>query len=188
MMTSNVKKLCLYSIDCIKSCSKSSLFNNLKSSKENKILITDVEKWQADNKIIVELMTKQALNKSTMTIYKGQLMAEGKNIYSPLLYTEAKLIRNGDIIELIYDDDNYNINFGLISSLLENDEDAIENIITQLLEIEHPEKIDFVNVLKGLIDIDNKLTIKKENAIILAKNQESIAGLLSELKQIASEY
>ena len=183
----NTKKMLLYSLDCIKSTAKNSVFNNLKGSKENKIIITNATEFEADNKGIIEIMTKWALNKSTMAIYYGSLMLEGSKVYSPLLYCEAELIREGDKIKLQYDDDSMGVNVGLISSLLDNDSDIIENTINQLLDIENPEKIDFKKVLGGLINMDG-LTIKEEKAIILSKVNESIAGLVNELKAISELY
>ena len=190
MCNSNVKKLVLYCLDCVKACGRSSGFNNLKSNKENKIIITNANEFESDDKGIIEMMTLQALNKSTMSIIKGSLFLEGSRgrdkFYSPLLYCEAELIREGDKIKLVADDD-MSINVGLISSLLENDADIVENTITQLLEIEQPEKIDFKKVLSGLINLEG-LTITNDNAVILAKMPENIAGMVTELKQIAELY
>lgn len=183
----NIKKLCLYCLDCIKSTSKNSDFVNLKKNKDNKIIITDKEEFDANNKEIVKIITKQALNKSTMGIYTGFLMLENKKYYSPLLYCEAELIRENDKIKLIYDTDAITINVSLIAALLDNDSDIIENAINQLLEIENPEQIDFKKILSGLINIDD-IEIKEEKSIILAKMPESIAGLVNELKQIAELY
>lgn len=186
----NIKKLLLYSLDCVKATGRASGFNNLKSKKENKIIITDANEFESDNKEIIEMMTLQALNKSTMSIIKGGLFLEGQRgkdkFYSPLLYSEAELKRNGDKIELLTDDE-MSVNVGLISSLLENDSEKVENIISQLLEIENPEKIDFKKVLSGLINLDG-FEIKEENAVILAKMPENIAGLINELKTIAELY
>lgn len=190
MCNSNVKKLVLYCMDCVKACGRASGFNNLKSNKENKIIITDSTEFEADNKGIIEMMTLQALNKSTMSIIKGSLFLEGvrgkDKFFSPLLYSEAELKRNGDKIELLTDDE-MSVNVGLISSLLENDSEKVENIISQLLEIEQPEKIDFKKVLSGLINLEG-FEIKEQNAVILARIPENLAGLISELKQISEMY
>lgn len=190
MCNSNVKKLVLYCMDCVKATGRASGFNNLKSNKENKIIITNANEFESDDKEIIEMMTLQALNKSTMSIINGGLFLEGSRgrdkFYSPLLYSEAELVREGDKIKLVADDD-MSINVGLISSLLENDSDIVENTITQLLEIEQPEKIDFKKVLSGLINLEG-LTITNNNAVILAKMPENIAGMISELKQIAELY
>jgi hypothetical protein len=186
----NIKKLVLYSLDCAKATGRTSGFNNLKSNKENKIIITNDIEFEADNKEITEIMTLQALNKSTMSIIKGGLFLEGQKgkdkFYSPLLYSEAELIREGDKIKLVCDDE-MSVNVGLISSLLENDSEKVENIISQLLEIEQPEKIDFKKVLSGLINLDG-FEIKEQNAVILARIPENLAGLISELKTIAELY
>ena len=142
----NIKKLLLYNLDCVKACGRSSAFNNLKSSKDNKIILTDLMEFEADNKEIIEIMTKWALNKSTMGIYKGSLMLEGvrgrERFYSPLIYCDAELIREGEKIRLNYDEDSMGVNVGLIAGLLENDSEIIENTINQLLEIENPCQID----------------------------------------------
>ena len=188
---SDIKKLCLYCLDCIKSSGKNTAFNNLKGNKDNKITITDAEQFKADNKEIIDIMTLQALNKSTMQIFKGYLIAEGtiknQKYCTPLLYMPAELERNGDKINLICDDD-FEINYSFISSLLDNDVEKVEIIVNQLQQIEEPEKIDFTAVLKGLIPDINKLSIKNKQAVILAKNPENIAGLINELKMISEEY
>lgn len=186
-----IKKLCDYCIDCVKSAGRISGFNNLKSDKNNRIIITDATEFEADNKEVVEMMTLYALNRSTMNILRGCLFVEGvkghNRYYSPLLYTEAELIREDDKIRLLYDEDNVTINIGLISSLLDSDIDIVENTINQLLDIENPEKIDFKKVINGLINLEG-LTIKDETAVILARLPESTAGLLNELKIISNEY
>lgn len=186
-MSENVKKLCLYCADCVKSSNRA--FNNLKSNKDNKIIYTDDNEFKADNKAIIDIMTLAALNKSTMSIYKGFLFLEGEKgrnkFYSPLLYTPAELIREGEKIILQYDD--ICINIGLISSLLENDSDIVENVINQLMEIEEPACVDFESILRGLINLDG-FEIKKENAIFLSKTAENVAGLINELKKISEYY
>lgn len=187
----NTKKLLLYSLDCIKATAKNSVFNNIKGSKENKIIVTDSKEFESDNKEIIEIMTKYALNKTTMGIYAGAMILDGTkgkdNFYSPVLYTDAELVRDGDRIRLVYDEDGMSINVGLIASLLDNNEEKIENIINDLLNIENVEKIDFKKVLSGLINLDN-LTIKDEKSVILAKIPESLAGLINELKLISELY
>lgn len=188
----NVKKLILYSMDCLRAMGRNSAFNNLKGNKDNKIIVADVEEWQADCKEIVEIMTTQALNKTTMSIYKGMLIAQGEikkeKFYSPLLYCEAQLIREGDKIKLEYDKDDIEINYGLLSSLLDNDNEIVETVVNQLMNISNPEEVDFLSVLSGLIPSINQLTVKDENVVILAKNAEHIAGMLNELKQISEMY
>jgi hypothetical protein len=104
-----------------------------------------------------------------------------------LLYCEAELIREGDKIRLAYDEEGMGVNVGLISSLLDNDMDTIEHVINDLLEIDEPCKIDFKKVLSGLINLDG-LTIVNNEAIILTKTPESIAGLVNELKIISELY
>lgn len=192
MSENNVKKLVGYSMDVLKTLGRKSAFNNLKGNKENKIIIMNAEEWQADYKEIVEMMTTQALNKTTMTIYKGFYTVEGEikkeKFYSPLLYCEAQIIREGDKLKLDYDKDDIEINYSLVSSLLDNDDEKIEAIVNQLMDISNPEEIDILSVLSGLIPSINQLNIKKENLVILAKNSEHIAGMLNELKQIYEMY
>lgn len=187
----NTKKLILYCLDCVRACGRSSAFNNLKGNKDNKIIITNNIEFEADNKEINDIMTKYALNKSTMGIYAGRLFLEGERkkekFYSPLLFTEAELIREGDKIKLQYDKDCMSVNVGLIAALLDKDSDIIEHTINEILNIEEPCKIDFKKVLSGLIDIEG-MTIKEENAIILTKTPESVAGLINELKTISELY
>jgi len=192
MSENNVKKLVGYSMDVLKTLGRKSAFNNLKGNKENKIIITNAEEWQADYKEIVEMMTIQALNKTTMTIYKGFYTVEGEikkeKFYSPLLYCEAQIIREGNKLKLDYDKDDIEINYSLVSSLLDNDDEKIEVIVNQLMDISNPEEIEILSVLSGLIPSINQLNIKKENLVILAKNSEHIAGMLNELKQIYEMY
>ena len=183
----NIKKLTLYCLDCIKSTGKNTAFNNLKKNKDDKIIITNETIFNADNVEINEIMTKYALNKTTMSLLSGYLMTESNNIYTPLLYAHIELIRQGDKIEIVQTND-YELNYGLISSLLENNEEIIENVINELMQIDEPEKIDIISVLKGLIPSIDDLTIKDEKAIILTKTPESIAGVVDELKQIAELY
>lgn len=188
-MSENVKKLCLYCANCVKSSNRA--FNNLKSNKDNKIIYTDSSEFKADDKAIIDMMTLAALNKSTMGIYKGFLFLEGEKgrnkFYSPLLYAPVELIREGEKIILQYDNDNICINISLISSLLENDSDIVENVINQLMEIEEPSSVDFESILRGLINLDG-FEIKKENAIFLSKTAENVAGLINELKKISEIY
>ena len=183
----NIKKLCLYAYDCIKSTGKASGFNNLRS-KDNKIIFTSNNIFAPDDKNIIELMVKQALNKSTMSIYKGFYILENENICSPLLYAEASLSRdNKENIILQYDTDNIQFNFNMISQFLDNDDEKIENIVTQLMNIEAPLNIDILKVITGLIPNMNKLKNKGE-AVFLSNNAESIAGVLNELKKISEMY
>lgn len=186
MSENNVKKLTLYCLDCVRSCGKSSGFNNLKSNKENKIIVTESAEFGADNREIIEMMTLYALNKSTMGIYKGSLILEGSKgrdkFYSPLLFAPVELVRLGD--KIIVQAEEMSANVGLISSLLENDVDIIENTINQLLDVE---AVDFKKVISGLINL-NDFNIKDEKILFLTKTPESVAGLINELKLISSEY
>lgn len=192
MSENNIKKLTLYCLDCVKSTSKNSDFVNLQKNKDNKVIITDLNEFEADNKNIIEIMTKRALNKTTMSIYKGFLILEGARgkdkFYSPLLYCEAELIREGDKIKLQYDEDDMGVNVGLIAALLDNNADIIENTINELLSIENPLQIDFKKVLSGLINNIEGMTITDNEALILAKTPDSVAGVINELKAISELY
>lgn len=189
MSENNVKKLCGYMAECVKFQGKTNnAFNNLKSNKDNKIIITDKTTWASDDREITELMTLAQLNKNTMSLTYCDMFLIGnksrQDYYAPILYTDAELKRDGDIIRLDYDETCMSVNIGMLSSLLCNELLEVENIINQILEINEPQKIDFISVLRGLIpEIDN-MEIKKQKAIVLAKTPDNIQGLLSELKQI----
>ena len=187
MCNSNVKKLCNYMYDCTRQAIKSSSFNNLSNNKENKILITDLTEFAGDDKEIIELMTKHALNGSTMDLLFSDILIKGEKgknkFYSPLLYSEAKLYREGDKIRL-EKEENQGLNFGIIANLCEGEEEEIQNIIEQLSNIE---ACDLPTVMNGLLNMEG-MEIIKQNALILAALPNSTAGLLSELKQIAELY
>jgi len=177
-----IKKLLNYQYDCIRQAIKSSSFNNLLSNKENKIVNIKGDIFKGDNKEIIDIMTRYALNKSTMNLLYADLFLKGEKVFTPLIYCEAELKRQGDKIELIKGENT--LNAGIIASLLENDEEKIENIIEQLLDVQ---TCDFITILKGLINLSDYEIIKQE-AIILAKMPESTAGLLNELKIISQNY
>lgn len=193
MSNNNIKKLTLYCLDCVKATGKNAAFNNLRGNKENKVIITNDFVFESDNKEIIDILTKYALNKSTMSLFYGSLFIEGEKnknkYYSPLLFTECELIREGDKITLNYDKDSMSINISVISSLLDNnDSDIIENVINTLLNIDEPLNIDLKKVLSGLINLDGLTITENQNAIILTKTPESVAGLVNELKTIAELY
>lgn len=187
MSGNNVKKLCNYMYDCTRQAIKSSGFNNLSSNKDNKIVITDLTEFQGDNKEIIELMTKHALNGQTMNLLFSDIFIKGEKgknkFYSPLLYSEAKLYREGDKIKL-EKEENQSLNLGIIANLCEGEEEEIQNIIEQLSNIE---ACDLLTVMNGLLNMEG-MEIIKQNAIILAALPNSTAGLLSELKQISELY
>lgn len=191
-MSKEIKKLCNYMIDCVKYQGRSNTaFNNLKSNKNNKIVFTPEKVFNGDDKRIVELLTAAQLNKDTMSILYCDMFLIGKNgkneYFAPVLYADANLIRAGDKIVLETDGEMI-VNIGMLASLFENELSEVENIINQILEIENPEKIDFEKVLRGLIPGLEKMTIRKDNALILAKTPDNIAGILTELKKIAEKY
>lgn len=180
-------KLLNYNLDCIKNIGRNTAFINLKSNKDNIIKVIDNDVFNADNEEIIKIMTKAALNKQAMSLIYSQLILSDKGIFSPLLFTNAELIRENDLIKLVLDDD-FKINIGLISSLLENNEELIENTINELLSIDNPETIDFKSVLFGLIPSLKNKEIKEEKTIILAKMPEMNAGLINELKELIKIY
>lgn len=185
----NIKKLASYCLDCIKSTGRNDNFLNLKS-KENKIFVTNDNIFEADNKSIIKIMNELEQNKTVMSLYTSKLMLCGcyknKIYYTPILYNYAELKRTNDKIELIQDEETI-INFSLLASLLDEEEEIIEKVTSDLLEIENLEKVDFKKILAGLINIE-KLEIKEEKTIILSKTAENIAGLMNELKQIINFY
>lgn len=186
-MTNNIKKLCNYMYDCTRQAIKSSSFNNLTSNKENKIFLTDAVEFEGDNKEIIDLMTKHALNGQTMDLLHSEIFIKGEKgknkFYSPLLYSEAKLYREGDKIKL-EKEENQSLNIGIIANLCEGESEQVENIIEQLLDVD---ACDLSTVMNGLLNMDG-IEIIKQNAIILAVLPNSTAGLLSELKKIAENY
>ena len=98
----NIVKLTNYMHDCVRESLKISSFRNLKSCKDNKIIITDLDCFELDNKEIIDLMTLSKLNQSTMDLLQGQYILSGKRgkdvYYTPLLYANADFIRIGDKI------------------------------------------------------------------------------------------
>ena len=186
-MNNNIVKLCNYMHDCVRESLKSSSFRNLKSCKDNKIIITDLDIFESDNKEIIDLMTLSKLNQSTMDLLQGQYILSGKRgkdvYFTPLLYCNAEFKRIGDKIKLETEEEK-TLNIGAISSLLSNNEEEIELIISQLLEVE---TADFITVLKGLIDLDG-FEILDKKAVILAKLPEATAGVLRELQTISEYY
>ena len=176
----NIKKLCLYMYDCTRQAIKSASFNNLKDSD---ILIIDNDIFNGDDKNIIEIMTKYALNKSSMSLLYSDLFIKGNKLYTPLLYSEAELIREGDKIRLITEEEK-TLNIGAVANLMSGEEEKIEAIIEQLLDVE---ACDLPTVMGGLLNMEN-VEIIKQRAIILAKLPDSTAGLLNELRTIAEEY
>ena len=183
-----IKKLVNYQYDCIRQAIKSSSFNNLNGCKDNKIIVFNDDTFNGDDKDINEIMTKYALNKSTMQLLYSNLFIKGEKgrdkFYTPLLYSDARLYRDGDKIHLDIDED-MTLNIGMISNLMDaTEEDKIEAIIGQLLDIE---TCDLLTTMGGLLDLTG-MEIIKQKAIILTKMPESTAGLLNELKIISELY
>jgi len=178
-----IKKLLNYQYDCVRQAIKSASFNNLDSNKENKILLVDTDIFNGDNKEIIEIMTKQALNKSTINLLYSELFIKGNNLYTPLLYSEAQFLREGDKIRLETEEEK-TLNIGAVANLMNGEEEKIEAIIEQLLDVE---ACDLPMVMRGLLNMGG-VEIIQQRAVILAKLPDSTAGLLNELKVISNEY
>lgn len=180
-MTNNIKKLLNYSYDCVRQSLKANSFNNIKEG----VYIIENNIFAADDKKINEIMSKHALNKSTINLLYSELFIKNDKLYTPLLYSECELIRDGGKIK-IEKEENYTLNVGAIANLLADneEEEKIEYIINELLDVAI---IDIEKVMTGLLNIDN-LEFIKQNALILAKLPESTAGLLNELKKISELY
>ena len=185
-MTNNIKKLCLYCLDCVKSTAKGNM-------KAEKTIITIDGVFNADNKEINDLLIKSKLNQSTMQlIYGFKWFIKNKENNTPLMYyTDVEIIRESDKIKILLNDDNLTINFNFLASLFDNDIEIVENITEQLTEFTTIDlkNIDFKAVLMGLIgDKLKDYTIINQNAIMLVKMPENTAGLCLELKEIAKIY
>ena len=185
-MSDLIRKLINYSLDCVKTIGRSDAFNNLK---KDEILIIQKDEFSANEKDIVEIMTKYALNRSTMNLLKGKIFIQGEKINTPLIYCEIALIRENNKIKIEQISD-YTINYSFISSLLKDENEIIENIVEQLNGIDEIEKVDLISILSGLIpSINEKMKIEKDKeAIILTKSPESTAGLINELRLISEAY
>ena len=185
--SSNVKKLCLYCLDCVKSTSTAKT-NNIKS---DCMILSDDLIFKSDDKAINELLIKSKLNQSTMQLIYG-FKYFIKELNTPLLYyTDVEIIRDGDNIRALINDDNLQINFNFLANLFENDIEIIEIITSQLINLSDDDlkNIDFKAVLMGLIgDKLKEYTIINQNALMLVKMPENTAGLINELKQIEKEY
>lgn len=182
-----IKKISNYMYDCVREAFKSSAFHNLKSNKANKIVVTNATEWAGDDKGIIEVMTKAALNKATMNLIYGEMFLAGERgkqkFYTPLIYSDCELKRAGGAIVAEVNEEK-TLNIGAISCLLGDNAEEVENIIEQLMEVPIN---DFETVLKGLVNLDG-LEIVKQKAVILAKLPDATSGLLNELKQISELY
>ena len=182
-MNELIKKLCMYSLDCVQSTQKSSSFLNLKNKK------ADIIGLDANLKKIIELKTKATLNKNTMSlIYGGNLWIknEKKNIYTPLLYTDSVNIDNDYQVNIDYD--SLQFNFNVISVLIDNDSELIEFIINELMQLSDLHSIDLMPILTSLLKLPEDYKIFNQDSIILCKLPEDNAGLIKELKEIIKEY
>lgn len=182
-----IRKLANYQYDCVRQAIKSSSFNNLKSNKDNKILMINDTEFDVADKDIIGIMTQYALNKSTMDLFYTNYIVsgqQGKNVfYTPLTYSNAILYREDNKIKLEYDVES-TLNIGLISNLMCCDEEQIQNIIEQLLDVE---ECNLEIIMRGLLNMEG-IEIKKQKTLVLAVLPNSTAGLLNELKQIAELY
>ena len=183
MATSNINKLASYCLDCIKYSGRGMAFNNLKKAK----IIPAMEQYRADNKAVIDIMTSYAMASDTMSLIYGCNFLTGSrakvNYYTPLLYTEARLTRDGSIIRLEHGHD-MSINVGVIAELLQADSDEVESIINDITDIGAS---DVKSVIKGILPDMEGLRIDNKQSIILSKYPESTAGLISELKRICKE-
>ena len=183
-MTNNIKKLCLYCLDWIKSTAKGNM-------KAEKTIITIDGVFNADNKEINDLLIKSKLNQSTMQLIYGFKWFIKENNTPLLYYSDIEIIRESDKIKILFDDDNLTINFNFLASLFDNDIEIVENITEQLTDFTTIDlkNIDFKAVLTGLIGEKLKdYTIINQNAVMLVKMPENTAGLINELNQIIKEY
>ena len=138
-MTNNIKKLCLYCLDCIKSTAKGNM-------KAEKTIITIDGVFNADNKEINDLLIKSKLNQSTMSLIYGFKWFIKENNTPLLYYSDIEIIRESDKIKILFDDDNLTINFNFLASLFDNDIEIVENITEQLT--------DFTTIDLKNIDLD----------------------------------
>lgn len=178
----NIKKLCSYCLDCVKSTAK----GNMKAEKT----ITTIDGvFNADNKDINDLLIKSKLNQSTMQLIYGYKWFIKENNTPLMYYTDVEIIRESDKIKILLNDDNLTINFNFLASLFDNDIEIVENITEQLTDLTDLKNINFKAVLMGLIGEKLKdYTIINQNALMLVKMSENVAGLINELKQIEAEY
>ena len=155
------------------------------------MILSDDLIFKSDDKAINELLIKSKLNQSTMQLIYG-FKYFIKELNTPLLYyTDVEIIRDGDNIRALINDDNLQINFNFLANLFENDIEIIEIITSQLINLSDDDlkNIDFKAVLMGLIgDKLKEYTIINQNALMLVKMPENTAGLINELKQIEKEY
>lgn len=178
-----IKKLCLYSLDCIQSTQKNSSFLNLKKA--------DLFPLSVDNSKLIELKTKQALNKNTMTLLYGGCywITDNKKINTPLLYTDFININNDNgKMSINIDYDNLQFNYNVISSLINNDYELIEFIVNELSNLTDLKSVDFKGFLNSLIKLSEEFEIVKDEKLIFCKIPDDNSGLIKELKEITKEY
>ena len=185
----NIKKLIDFMFEITKAETKASAFNNLESNKDNKIIVTNEMIFEGDNKEIIEAQTLYSLNRYAMNLIRGEYILTGskgkQKFKTPLFYTDIKLERNGDKIEVIEQSER-TLNIGAISCLVGESDELIENTIENLMQCEEVE--NFEKIFNALIPLDENLKIENQTAIILAKMPDATLTTLNELKELSKIY
>ncbi len=172
-----VKKICNYLHDCVREEVKSSTFRNLKADKDNKwvflkgseSLFTNFDTpllLEGSDSTITELMVQSQMSQKDKYLIYGYLFLTGKNgaskknseFLTPLLYTNAKLDRQGTKIKLTLEEDVLSLNTGAISQLIQKEDEAeIDAMLEGLLKvvpslpIQAEEMEIFLTTLKSLV-------------------------------------
>ncbi|MCR4881394.1 MAG: AAA family ATPase [bacterium] len=224
------KRLCQYLHDCIREEVKSSTFRNLASDKDNKwvflesgagMLISPNAPLRLDgsDNSLTEMMVQCDTSQKDKYMIFGFLFLEGKSgkrksapeFLTPLLYIPCKLERSGTNLALILTEENFSLNTGALSALMEyKDEDQAENLFCGLLDVvpDYPitkEKMQiFLTTIKSIIpelDVtdcadffdkipptpDSEIGITNKSAVILTKRPPVTAGVLHELTQMSEK-
>ena len=226
-----IKRLCQYLHDCIREEVKSSTFRNLAYDKDNKWVFLETEagmlispnnplKLNGTDNSLTELMVHSETSQKDKYMIFGFLFLEGKSgkkksvseFLTPLLYIPCKIERSGANLALILTEENFSLNTGALSALMEyKDEDQAENLFCGLIDVvpDYPltqEKMQiFLTTLKSIIpEIDvkdcrmyfdkipetgeeNEIAITNKSAVILTKRPAITAGVLHELTQMAEK-
>lgn len=172
-MNELIKKLCLYSYDCIKESLKSNQFLNLKND-----CLINPDSLKMNNQKLNKLLIDFKKNRLNKNIYYGKYFIKCDGIYSPLIYADIEIIQNNDNYEIQYNSD-YELNINLLINLLNNND--YEFIINTLLNYSDDDKKP--EVLKVLTEIETT----KDEYIIFSTVPDSTAGILNELKIICKE-
>ncbi|MBQ8476040.1 AAA family ATPase, partial [bacterium] len=172
-----IKKVCNYLHDCVREEVKSSTFRNLKGDKENKWVFLDgVEQaftsydepllLDGTNSNLTELMTLSLMSPKEKYLIYGFLFLVGKNtktrknneFLTPILYSPAKLERDGLNIKLTILEDSLSLNTGAIAQLIQReDEEETDAMLSGLLDVvpQLPLREDELNIflttLKSLV-------------------------------------